>query len=169
MWGFRLSPGCDPASGGVFELLGVVRALGIMIYSQEPDPVLWAAAAGGDAVAFGELYERHVQAVRAYLLRRTADPSVAEDLAQLAFLECWPVMAKQALQGDSARPFLLGVATNLLRRHWRSKRRHAEALRRLKAVDDRTVAGPEELALHRADALERVQAARAALSDLVTS
>jgi RNA polymerase sigma-70 factor (ECF subfamily) len=40
-----------------------------------------------DAAAFGELFERHASAVYDYLLRRTADHSLADDLTSVVLLE----------------------------------------------------------------------------------
>ena len=47
------------------------------------------------------------------------------------FLEAWRRRGAVRLETDSALPWLLGVATNVLRNSWRSRRRHRAALERL--------------------------------------
>lgn len=86
---------------------------------------------GGDEHAFGELFDRHARAVYNYCFRRTADWSVAEDLTSVVFLETWRRRDQVRMSGDSLLPWLYGVATNVLRNHRRSLRRHRDALARL--------------------------------------
>lgn len=129
-----------------------------MVTVAENDTDLSRRAGEGDAHALGELYSCHVQGVRAYLLRRTGDVALSEDLAQLTFLEAWRVLARRRLEGTSARPFLLGIATNLLRHHWRARRRHSDALERLRGVTTHGAAPDDDEAVARVDAQRRVQA-----------
>jgi RNA polymerase sigma factor (sigma-70 family) len=102
------------------------------------DRELWALAANGDADAFGELYERHVSAIYNHSFRRTGRWSLAEDLTSAVFLEAWRHRRRVRFVGDSALPWLLGVATNLARNQQRTLRRHRAALERLSptSVDD---------------------------------
>ncbi len=53
----------------------------------------------------------------------------------LTFLEAWRIRESLRPDGESLRPWLLGIATNVLRNRWRTARRHREALRRLPAGD----------------------------------
>lgn len=128
------------------------------------DDELWERAAGGDVDAFGALFSRHAPAVRAFCLRRTADPAAADDLTSIVFLETWRRRADVHIEADAMRAWLLGVAVNLLRGHWRSRRRHAAALARLRvepvAYDETDRAG------ERLDAAARLRAARDALTGL---
>ena len=128
------------------------------------DNVLWERAAGGDVEAFGALFSRHAPAVHAFCLRRTADPAVADDLTSIVFLEAWRRCADVRIEPGAARAWLLGVAVNTLRGHWRSRRRHAAALGRLHAG----TAGPDEAerAAERLDAAARLRQARDALAGL---
>jgi RNA polymerase sigma factor (sigma-70 family) len=96
-----------------------------------PDTELVAAARQGDAAAFGALYRRHARAVYNLLFRRTADWGRAEDLTSAVFLEAWRRREAIRLHEGSALPWLLGVATNLRRNHWRSMLRGRRALARL--------------------------------------
>ena len=60
-----------------------------------------------------------------------SEPSQAEDVVSLTFLEAWRVRESLRPDGESLRPWLLGIATNVLRNRRRAARRHREALRRL--------------------------------------
>jgi len=100
---------------------------------ERTDAELWAC---GDAAAFGVLFERHARAVYNHCFRGTADWALAEDLTSLVFLEAWRRRDAVRLANESALPWLLGVATNVLRNGWRSRRRRAAALARLRPVDE---------------------------------
>lgn len=99
--------------------------------TQATDEQLWAWAAAGRPDAFGELYDRHARAVYNFCFRRTADWALAEDLTSIVFLEAWRKRERVAFEGESLRPWFLGVAVNVLRTRWRSQRRHRAALARL--------------------------------------
>jgi RNA polymerase sigma factor (sigma-70 family) len=95
------------------------------------DAELWERAVAGDASAFGALFERHARAVYNHCFRRTADWALAEDLTSVVFLEAWRRRADVRLERDTALPWLLGVATNVVRNRRRSQRRHNAALQRV--------------------------------------
>ena len=94
------------------------------------DAQLWAS---GDAESFGVLYERHARAVYNFCFRGTADWAHAEDLTSAVFFEAWRRRADVRLANESALPWLLGVATNVVRNQWRARRRHRAAMARLAA------------------------------------
>lgn len=95
------------------------------------DLELWERAASGSDAAFGALFERHASAVYNYCFRRVGNWSAAEDLMSATFLEAWRRRDEVRLTRDSLRPWLLGVATNLLRNDLRSRRRRDAALQRV--------------------------------------
>ena len=101
----------------------------------QPDPrtdqALWAAAVGGEAGAFGELFARHHLAVYNFCFRRTASWSDAEELVSVAFLEAWRGRRRMKLAGDSMLPWLYGIATRVTSRRHRSRTRHRRALARI--------------------------------------
>jgi RNA polymerase sigma factor (sigma-70 family) len=84
-----------------------------------------------DPDAFGDLFERHANDIYGFCFRRTGDGRLSEDLVQAVFLEAWRRRNEVALAPDEARPWLFGVALNLLRNHGRALRRHRAALARL--------------------------------------
>jgi RNA polymerase sigma-70 factor (ECF subfamily) len=97
------------------------------------DRDLWAAAVGGDADAFGVLFDRHSRAVYNFGFRWTVDWASAEDLASEVFLTAWRRRREVVFttESGSVLPWLLGVATNLLRNQRRGKRRSDAAIARL--------------------------------------
>jgi RNA polymerase sigma factor (sigma-70 family) len=98
---------------------------------QPTDAELWRLAADGEGAAFGLLFERHGRAVYNFCFRRTADWAAAEDLTSMVFLEAWRRRRGVRLKEGRALPWLLGVATNVLRNRQRSERRHRAALARV--------------------------------------
>lgn len=101
------------------------------------DRDLWAAAVGGDADAFGVLFERHVRAVYNFGFRATADWAAAEDIASEVFLTAWRRRSEVIFttESGSVLPWLLGVAVNHLRNQRRGGRRADAAIARLNRRD----------------------------------
>jgi len=93
-----------------------------------------AAGEASDAVAFGQLFSRHAQAVYTFCARRTADLSLAEDLTSITFLEAWRHRERVPSEDTgSALPWLLGVSNNVVRNARRGQRRYQDVLERLPA------------------------------------
>src|SRR5918999_339483 len=80
-----------------------------------------------DPRAFAALFDRHAGPVFRFLVRRVG-PDVGDDLLGETFRIAFERRASFDCERSSARPWLYGIATNLLARH-----RRAEA-RRLRAV-----------------------------------
>ena len=96
-----------------------------------PDNELWLQAAHQDGAAFGELFERHADAVYLHCFRRTASWSRAEELTSTVFLEAWRRRQSACLETDSILPWLLAVANNVIRNANRALRRHQRLLAKL--------------------------------------
>ena len=88
------------------------------------------AASVREPDAFGEVFDRHVRVVHAYLARRLGD-----DHADDATAETFRIAFERRAAFDGARgevrPWLLGIATNLVRRHARDEERRLRALGRI--------------------------------------
>jgi RNA polymerase sigma factor (sigma-70 family) len=97
----------------------------------ESDGELWLRAQSGDGRAFGELFERHADAVYNHCFRRTASWSQAQDLTSVVFLEAWRKRKAVRLVGDSIRPLLLAVANNVMRNASRAAGRYERFLARI--------------------------------------
>jgi RNA polymerase sigma factor (sigma-70 family) len=72
--------------------------------------------------SFAELFDRHHGELYRYL-RRRAGPSVAADIAAETFLIAFARRGSYRPDRQSVRPWLYGIAHNLLRNHARSERR----------------------------------------------
>ncbi|MGW3243114.1 RNA polymerase sigma factor [Streptomyces sp. NPDC001070] len=81
----------------------------------------------GDPSAFAELYDSYARAVYNHAFRLTADWSAAEDVMAETFMEVWRLRDRVDPEGGSLRPWVLGVATNVARAHYRSNRRYQAA------------------------------------------
>jgi RNA polymerase sigma factor (sigma-70 family) len=80
------------------------------------------AACEQDPERFRELFERHYRSTLAFLARRVG-VDLAEDLAVETFAVAFTRRGTYDLTQPDARPWLLGIATNLLRHHHRAERR----------------------------------------------
>jgi RNA polymerase sigma-70 factor (ECF subfamily) len=79
------------------------------------DPEIMRRLAGGEIGALGELYDRHHTPIRRFVTRATGGAEVVDDLVHATFLTA----AKSAGKYDgrsSCRPWLIGIAAQLLRR-----------------------------------------------------
>lgn len=76
--------------------------------------------------AFVPVFERHFDAVYGYV-RSVAGAEAAADLAAETFLEAFAARRRYDAGRPDARPWLLGIATNLVRRHWRRSARWRRA------------------------------------------
>lgn len=83
---------------------------------------------------FGELFDRHASALYRYAARRAGE-FAADDVIAETFLIAWERLESYDPDHDDARPWLFGIATNLLRRHHRSEARMLKAAARLAARD----------------------------------
>lgn len=101
-------------------------------WASASDQDLWSHAANeGAGEAFGELFERHADRVYAHCFSCTGSWTMAEDLTSVVFLEAWRRRNEVRFSGDSALPWLLGVANNATRNAQRSLRRHNRLLAKL--------------------------------------
>ncbi|MFF9851814.1 RNA polymerase sigma factor [Streptomyces litmocidini] len=118
----------------------------------------------GDPTALGEAYDEHARVLYHYAHRVCGDRAAAEDVVSAAFLEAWRCRGKVHADGGSLRPWLLGIATNIMRGTAREARRRDAALAR---VPERGVL-PDfaDDVLGRMTDTEQIRAARLALGKL---
>ena len=93
-----------------------------------------------DPEAFALLFDRHFDAIHGYVQRRVG-PSLADEIAAETFSRAFDRRRRYDTARESARPWLLGIAANLLRRHWRSERRRLDAYARSGAREDSELSG----------------------------
>ncbi|GAA3431435.1 RNA polymerase sigma factor [Kutzneria kofuensis] len=116
------------------------------------------------ADVIARLYDEHAPALRRYLARRIG-PETADDLVAETFLTAMTRHAGYDPERAPIRPWLYGIATNLLRRHLRQERRRYQATARL-AARNLPGANHDGLVADRVDADARVRALAAALATL---
>ncbi len=91
----------------------------------------------GDAIAaslheparFAVVFDRHYEEISSYL-RRRAGRALAEELASETFVRAFAARTGYDLGYADARPWLYGIANNLLRKHVRSEERRRRAYAR---------------------------------------
>lgn len=105
-----------------------------------------------EPTAFAAIFDRHFHAVHRYLHRR-AGRELADELAAETFAIAFERRA--TCRGDSALPWLYGIATNLLRHRWRAERRQLRAYAR---------SGVDQWAAYEDEATSRVDAEGAKLA-----
>jgi RNA polymerase sigma-70 factor (ECF subfamily) len=88
------------------------------------------AASLVDGEAFGAIFERHYDAIARYARQRVGD-AAGEDIAARTFTIAFERRVRFDTQVRSARPWLYGLATNLIRHHARDERTHLAARGRL--------------------------------------
>lgn len=88
------------------------------------------AASRVEPLVFATIFDRHHDAVHRYLARRVG-PDLADDLAAETFTTAFDVRRRYDTAHPDARPWLFGIATNLLRHHRRGEARRLRAYARL--------------------------------------
>jgi RNA polymerase sigma-70 factor (ECF subfamily) len=127
------------------------------------DPHLMRALAGGDLGALGVLYDRHRARVRQFLRRAMPGSAEIDDLVHETFLAL-PQAAPSYDGRRRARPFVIGVAAQMVRRRRRGLARWMEFLQELQDVC-LDVAVPPDADYERAEDLAAVDRALARMSE----
>jgi len=131
------------------------------------DGELLARAVDGDLDAFNEFVERHQRAVIALCTGILRDASLAEDVAQDAFIRAWKNLP--SFQGESARSWLLRIATNRCLDLLRQRNRQATDSLDAQIVESEprwTTQMPSESPEAEAERVELNDRLEAALADL---
>ena len=120
------------------------------------------AASLSESERFGTIFERHFDAIHRYAARRVGT-ALADDLTAHTFTVAFERRRGFDAASDTARPWLYGIATNLIRNHHRAERRLLATLSRLghdiggvaDGADSSTEGGP--VGPHLAKALRRLR------------
>jgi RNA polymerase sigma-70 factor (ECF subfamily) len=129
----------------------------------EPTDAELIARSIDDPRAFMPLVQRHQRVLFGYLARRIGR-DLAEDVTSETFTRAFAMRHRFDLERDDARPWLFGIATNLLRNQARSEVRQLRAYRRHGVHD--TSHDDHDAAHAKLDALDRSSALAAALEAL---
>lgn len=95
----------------------------------EPDDATVIQQSIEDPDRFHVIFDRHAREIYRYLARRL-EPSVAEDLVGETFLAAFRRRERYVAERADARPWLYGIATKLVHKHWREEARTYRKLRR---------------------------------------
>lgn len=128
------------------------------------EPTLRTRVRDGDPDAFGALFDEFARPVHNLAYRLTGNRTEAEEIVSLTFLEAWRLRAGIEPEGESLRPWLMGIAVNVVRNFSRASRRHRAAMARLPAPEP-VPDFADELA-GRIDDAARLAVARAAFARL---
>ena len=128
----------------------------------EPSDAAVIAASFADPAAFATIFDRHAATLLRFLVRRVG-PDAADGLVGESFRIAFERRSSFDCSRANARPWLYGIATNVLAKHGRAEARRFAALARLPrpsadAPDDQVI---DQVAAH--ELWPRVAATIAAL------
>lgn len=130
--------------------------------AERSDEDLMRAYVDGDERAFEELFRRYAPIVLGMVRRALRDEELAREITQHTFFRLHGARG-DFHQGSRVRPWLLTIAMNLVREHWRRQKRrpHVDL-----DLDTRAAPAPEKSAL---ELEQRSEAVHAALAKLPSS
>lgn len=105
---------------------------------------------------FVDLYERYHRQIAAYCGRRTR-PDQVDDAVSDTFLVAWRRI-DDVPHGESALPWLYGVAHKVLSHQWRSRFRRKRLNSKLKSMGVAPVVKPEEVVVQRSESRRALKA-----------
>lgn len=127
-------------------------------------PSISARIRDGDREAFSQMFDELSSPVYRHALRVLDDPHTAQDVVSLTFLEAWRLRKRLDEDLGEIRPWIFGIATNVLRNTSRAARRHRNALARMHLPEP--VPDISEGVVTRIDDTERIAAVRRAFAGL---
>lgn len=91
-------------------------------YSTENVNLLVERAIGGDAEAFGSLYDIFVDRIYQYVYYRVRSKDDVEDITQQVFIRAWKAINKYRITSKPFIAWLLKISQNLVRDFYRSRK-----------------------------------------------
>ncbi|HZW04046.1 MAG TPA: sigma-70 family RNA polymerase sigma factor [Anaerolineaceae bacterium] len=89
---------------------------------ESPDLHLLKNAVRGDANAYGEIYDRYVDAVYQYIFYRVGEQQDAEDLTETVFLKAWESLRNNGTAVQNVKAWLYRMAHNIVIDHYRTRK-----------------------------------------------
>ncbi len=105
------------------------------------------AAQAGDMNAFGELFDRYYDVVFRFVLFRTGDRTLAEDITQETFVRALRRISSVSYQGRDIGAWFVTIARNLIFDHVKSSRYRLEQTTGEMVDHSPTTSGPEQQVL----------------------
>lgn len=127
---------------------------GVMPDQLEPSQPI--SVAGERAATVAGWFDRHVDTIHRYVARRAGE-DVARELTAETFRVALEDFDRYDRERGGERSWLYGIATNLLRHHWRSEQRRLRAHLRHATVADVVAGDPLVGADSRIDAQRRLR------------
>jgi RNA polymerase sigma factor (sigma-70 family) len=128
----------------------------------EPDGVIIERSVA-EPECFAAVFDRHYGRIHGYVARRLG-ASLADDLASETFLLAFARRDRYDVAQADARPWLYGIASNLIARHHRAEQRRYRALAR-SGLDEVSEGHADRVAV-RLDAAVRAAPLAAALAEI---
>lgn len=110
----RLTPDCSP--------LRMIQARAVASFEDTTDEELMRAYVAGDHAAFRALFERYAPQLERLTRRHLDSDEEAREVVQATFFRLHGAR-KDFRDGARLRPWLLTIAMNLVREHWRKRKR----------------------------------------------
>jgi RNA polymerase sigma-70 factor, ECF subfamily len=104
-------------------------------------------ARGGDAEAFGLLFDHYHGSVYRFLVHRTRSSTLAEDLTSETFFRALRSMSSFRWQGKDFGAWLMTIARNLCTDHFKAGKTRLELTTEDMGLHDDATEGPEEAVL----------------------
>lgn len=128
--------GSSRASGGVV-IVQIERLDGWVVRNVDGDRGSLLGASDAEIIGdsldvaelFAEIFDRHWLRIHRFCVARAGD--AGEDIAAEVFRIAFTDRSRFDQSSASARPWLFGIAANLIRRHYRSAERQSRAVLRL--------------------------------------
>jgi RNA polymerase sigma-70 factor (ECF subfamily) len=79
-------------------------------------------AAKKDAMAFGQLYDRYFESIFSFILRRTDEEEIADDLTSQTFFKALQGLKKYEFRGLPFSAWLYRIASNEVNKHFNKKK-----------------------------------------------
>jgi RNA polymerase sigma factor (sigma-70 family) len=99
---------------------------------------------GEEGKSFSCAYRSYADELYRFCLRQTGDRALAEEVSATVFLEAWRRYEEVDFSSRPIRPWLYGVARNVLRNQRRAQLRQEEAIRDLGQLNRRYADDPSE-------------------------
>jgi RNA polymerase sigma-70 factor, ECF subfamily len=106
----------------------------LKVLKKEADERLLVEAAQKDPARFGELYEANFERVYAYVVRRVADRSDAEDVTADVFHQALANLKRFEWRGIPFSAWLFRIAANLISDRWQRSGREVADSERIEAA-----------------------------------